>query len=41
MKKSGGNAYTITDISVDKCPRVTNLISKYFLDIVLLPHGEI
>ena len=36
-----GNTYQITDISVDNYPRETNLVSKQYLDIVLLPYGQI
>ena len=40
-EKSRGNTYKITHISVDVCPRVTNLISKKCLDKVLFPYGQI
>ena len=41
VKKSMDNTYQMTHISLDNCPRVTNLISKQYLDIVLLPYGQI
>ena len=41
VEKSMDNTYQLTHISLNNCPRVTNLISKQYLDIVLLYCGKI
>ena len=35
------NTYQLTHILLNNCPRVTNFVSKQFLDIVLLSYGQI
>ena len=41
VEKSRDYTYQMTHISLDNGPIVTNLISKQYLDIVLLPYGQI
>ena len=41
VEKSRDNTYQMTHISLDNCPKLTNLISKQYLDIILLAYGQI
>ena len=41
VEKSRDNTYQLTHSLLNNCPRVTNLVSKQHLDIVLLSYGQI